>query len=116
MCPGLPATFRGIKGQGSWIDFVCTRLKQVEFEAKQCAPIPSCPLLGTFTQGHIPLIGSVTLAWKPWSGVALSTVSYAHRTRARSERACTSEHLSQVTWPCDGQFRHFHQHLNELLL
>ena len=55
MQPGVPATFVGGKGQGSRIDYVLTRLKQTDHEARQCAPIPSCPLVGLTPQGHCPL-------------------------------------------------------------
>ena len=127
MNQALPATFYGPKGLGSRIDFVCARLKQIDHEAKQCAPIPSCPLLGTSTQGHIPLIGSMTLTWKPWSGAALSSISYAHRTRgrlARSQntkewtnfRTRTYTHLARTQWPCNGQFQSFHQDLNDIFV
>ena len=127
MTQALPATFYGPKGLGSRIDFACTRLKQLDHEAKQCAPIPSCPLLGTSTQGHHPLIGSLSLTWKPWSSAALSSISYAHRTRGRLARSQgtkewtdfqtrTSAHLTRTQWPENGQFRSFHQDLNDIFV
>ena len=126
MQPGLPATFRGCKGQGSRIDFVCVRIKQMDREASQCAAIPSCPLLGLSTQGHLPLICSISLSWKPWTGAALSQVSFEHRNRGRLARthntsdwhdfsAHTQLLLQRSTWPLDGNFSHLHHELNHVL-
>ena len=62
------------------------------------------------------------MAWKPWTGAALSSVSFAHRNRGRSERTLgtarwqdyvhrTTQYLAQVRWPSDGNFTHLHTHL-----
>ena len=82
--PMQPPTFQGSKGTGSRIDFLGTRLRQVDSEAKQCSAIPTCPLVGMQTQGHFPLVGSIPLSWRPCGGRALTSVSYECKLRGRA--------------------------------
>lgn len=115
----LPPTFLASKGQGSRIDFIGTRLRQADLEAKQCSPLESCPLRGLSEQGHLPLLGSVPLKWKPWGGPALHTVTYAQRVKCRGEWRDhsntwqsfvqdTNKLFAETRWPQDGNFEELH--------
>ena len=92
------ATFHGPTGQGSGIDFIGIRLKQVDFEAEQCAPISSCPFHKLSPQGHIPLICSMSLSWKPWEGTALHGINHAQRVRCHHAQ---DTHLERFCWKHD---------------
>ena len=62
---GKPAiTYHHPNGE-SQIDYIMTRRQTADLEARKCSPVKT-PLAGWRSAGHLPVIASLKLNWKPW--------------------------------------------------
>ena len=72
---GKLATYHHPKGR-SQIDFLAVRVSLADTEAKSCKPAESF-LAGWRSAGHKPLVSSIKLLWKPWSGPRVTAAQAA---------------------------------------